>query len=234
MTWMSATPGCIGTASTLSFTMGSRSKAVGGHISLREVAYDASQSIGFGATDTALSDEESRELVEVVRGFGLDGKRDEIVLVGSLASMFYGTALRTRPVIAIEAEYASGKTTWLDFVSAVLEGCERRDGIPTAAQVVHAMRHQPKALICDEVELSPRRKRDWEAVAEPARCGFSKSAGPRIKRVLGGKRTSFHAPAGVLLAGINLPVFEPATESRCLRVRLQSVPENHAVRCILS
>ncbi len=201
-------------------------RALGAPLDMRGVAYNASKCIGFDGNEAPLRPEEARELVEAVRTFGLSGERDEIAMAGSIAAMFFGAVLPTRPVVALEAEYASGKTTWLNLVGALLNGqCERRDGIPSAAQVVHAMRYQPRALICDEVELSERKKRDWDAVAELARSGFTESSGPRIARVLGGKLTHFHAPAGVLLAGINLPVFDPAIESRCIRVRLLRVPE---------
>lgn len=40
-----------------------------------------------------------------------------------------------------------------------------------------------------------------------------------------GKSHFFNAPSGVMLAGISLPAFDPATESRTVQVQLEPLPE---------
>ena len=56
------------------------------------------------------------------------------------------------------------------------------------------------------------------------RGAFSNGEGGRQTRVYGGKTRYYNAPSGVLLAGISLLAFDPATESRTVRVQLETLP----------
>jgi len=192
------------------------------------VAYQCGPSLGFSLDTPCASNEEIQRVVEAVGSFGLRRAGDAVLLLGWLAMAFFGQVLTHRPILAITAERGSGKTTLIEFLSQLLgPQAMRRDGVPTEAQVIYELEKKSAALFVDELEARRSKLNAVESFLETIRIGFTNSSENRISRVLGGKQRYFAPPAGVLVAGIGLPAFNPATESRTVRVCLDALsPES--------
>ncbi|CAZ88007.1 putative nucleoside triphosphate hydrolase [Thiomonas arsenitoxydans] len=196
-----------------------------------EPVYQSGPDLGFSLDTPCASEDDVQSVLRVLAGFGLSGRGDWMKLVGWFVSAFYGTVLSHRPILAISAERGSGKTTLIEFLGALLgPQAIRRDGVPTMAQTIYALEHSAAALIVDEVEARGSKKAALEQFGELLRLQFSASASERLTRVIGGRPRYFNAPAGVLVAGISLPAFNAATESRTVRLMLHPLPETSRVR----
>jgi hypothetical protein len=191
-----------------------------------EGAYVAGQGLGFSFDTPCASEEDVRSVVETIGSFGLTSRFEQIAVIGWFAMAVYGEVLDHRPILAVSAERGSGKTTLIELMGNLLgPQAIRRDGIPSLAQVIYDLEHRSAALLTDEVEARGSKKKAVEDFLEAMRIGFTSSGTGRIKRITGGKVRHFNAPAGVLVAGIGLPAFNPATESRTVRVRLEPLNE---------
>lgn len=187
-------------------------------------AYQSGPDLGFTMHTPIASDADVACLVGAVESFGLRRAADAKLLLGWLAMAFYGPVLSHRPIVAITAERGAGKTTLLELFAQLLgPQAMRRDGVPTVAQVIYELDKRPAALLVDELEARRSKLVAVENFLETLRIGFSNSSGHRLSRVIGGKQRYFNAPAGVLVAGIGLPAFNPATESRTVRICLNSL-----------
>lgn len=187
-------------------------------------SYQSGPDLGFSLETPVASEEEVKQLGDALRSFGLRRSSDAKLLLGWLAMAFYGPVLSHRPILAITAERGAGKTTLLELFAQLLgPQAMRRDGVPTVPQIIYELEHRPAALLVDELEARKSKQVAVENLLEALRIGFSNSSGHRVSRIIGGKKRYFNAPAGVLLAGIGLPAFNPATESRTVRVCLNAL-----------
>lgn len=187
----------------------------------RGTSYQSGPSLGFSMHTPLASHEDVQRVVDAVNSFGLQRPGDAKLLLGWLAMAFYGPVLSHRPIVAITAERGAGKTTLLEFFNQLLgPQAMRRDGVPTVAQVIYELEKRPAALLVDELEARRSKLVAVENFLETLRIGFSNTSSHRMSRVIGGKQRYFNAPAGVLVAGIGLPAFNPATESRTVRICL--------------
>lgn len=190
-------------------------------------AYQSGPDLGFSMQTPCASDGDVKQLVDALDSFGLRRTGDAKILLGWLAMAFYGPVLSHRPILAITAERGAGKTTLLELFAQLLgPQAMRRDGVPTVAQVIYELEKRPAALLVDELEARRSKLVAVENFLETLRIGFSNSSGHRLSRVIGGKQRYFNAPAGVLVAGIGLPAFNPATESRTVRICLNALEKS--------
>lgn len=190
-------------------------------------AYQSGPDLGFSMQTPIASGEDIKSLVHAMQSFGLRRSGDAKLLMGWLAMAFYGPVLAHRPIVAITAERGAGKTTMLEFFAQLLgPQAMRRDGVPTVAQVIYELDKRPAALLVDELEARRSKVVAVENFLETLRIGFSNASGHRLSRVIGGKQRYFNAPAGVLVAGIGLPAFNPATESRTVRICLNALEKD--------
>ncbi len=190
-------------------------------------AYQSGSDLGFALHTPVATGSDIRSLVGAVSSFGLRRSADAKLLLGWLAMAFYGPVLSHRPIVAITAERGAGKTTMLELFAQLLgPQAMRRDGVPTVAQVIYELEKRPAALLVDELEARRSKVVAVENFLETLRIGFSNSSGHRLSRVIGGKQRYFNAPAGVLVAGIGLPAFNPATESRTVRICLNALDKD--------
>ncbi|MBN9372137.1 nucleoside triphosphate hydrolase [Hydrogenophaga sp.] len=189
-------------------------------------SYQSGPDLGFSMHTPTASEEEVKQLVDALQSFGLRHSSDAKLLLGWLAMAFYGPVLSHRPILAITAERGAGKTTLLELFAQLLgPQAIRRDGVPTVPQIIYELEHRPAALLVDELEARKSKQVAVENLLEALRIGFSNSSGHRVSRIIGGKKRYFNAPAGVLLAGIGLPAFNPATESRTVRICLNTLEQ---------
>ena len=188
-------------------------------------AYEVGPRLGFGPDTACATAEDVKSLVETVQSFGLARRFDVVALLGWWATAFFGAVVPHRPILALTAERGSGKTTLVDLFATLLgPQAFRREGVPTVAQVLYELEHKSAALLTDEFEARGQKKKPVEDLLEMFRGAFSNGEGGRQTRVYGGKTRYYNAPSGVLLAGISLPAFDPATESRTVRVQLETLP----------
>ncbi|MCA6218356.1 hypothetical protein KGA65_17610 [Ideonella sp. B7] len=194
----------------------------------RQRVYVAGDSIGFDASTPSASAADVHLVESTFESFGFEQQHGAAVSLGWLASAAMGAVLPHSPSLIVTAERGSGKTTWVDLQTALLgRQAVRRDGVPTVAQVLHAVKDASLAMICDEFEPLKVSKGEMLKLAEVFNSGFTKTPGKgKFSRVIGGKVQYFNAPAGVVLCGIHLPELEPALESRS--VRLSMVPKQRA------
>ena len=150
--------------------------------------------------------------------------------MGWLASSVMGAVLPNSPSIILTAQKGSGKSLWANLQANLLGPMAIiRDGVPTAAQVLHAIEERSVALICDEFEPLKRTKAQIDQLTEVFNSGYTKGTGrSKFTRATGGVLRHFNPPAGVAMCGINLPEMDDALESRS--VRLSMVPLNRAGR----
>jgi hypothetical protein len=190
--------------------------------------YVAGEGLGFSASTPAASAADVHLVESTFESFGFEQQHGAAVSLGWLASAAMGAVLPHSPSLIVTAERGSGKTTWVDLQTALLgRQAVRRDGVPTVAQVLHAVKDSSLAMICDEFEPLKVSKGEMLKLAEVFNSGFTKTPGKgKFSRVIGGKVQYFNAPAGVVLCGIHLPELEPALESRS--VRLSMVPKQRA------
>lgn len=187
-------------------------------------AYQSGPELGFSLDTPSASEQDIQELNDALHSFSLRRSGDAKLLLGWLAMAFYGPVLSHRPIVAITAERGAGKTTLLELFAQLLGAqAMRRDGVPTVAQVIYELEKRPAALLVDELEARQSKVVAVENFLETLRIGFSNSSGHRLSRVIGGRQRYFNAPAGVLVAGIGLPAFNPATESRTVRICLNAL-----------
>jgi hypothetical protein len=191
---------------------------------LTGAAYESGPNLGFSMQTPAASEKDIDSLVSAMNSFGLRRLGDAKLLLGWFAVAFYGPVLSHRPILAVTSERGAGKTTMLELFALLLgPQAMRRDGVPTVAQVIYELDKRPAALLVDELEARRSKIVAVENFLETLRIGFSNSSGHRLSRVIGGKQRYFNAPAGVLVAGISLPAFNPATESRTVRICLNAL-----------
>lgn len=178
--------------------------------------YVAGPKMDISVATPCASDADMQKVPEVLSTFCLTPAH-QILLTGWYGLTSFGSAVPHRPIAKLPAEFGSGKTTLVQFMVG-LHGTQalRRDGIPTLAQVIRAMPDRPRTLYCDEVEARASNRKVMEDFEEVSRIAFTSSDDEGIVRVIGGKTRGFHAPDGVFIAGIGLPEFNLATESRAV------------------
>lgn len=193
-----------------------------------ERVYVAGAGLGFTASTPCASVADVHLVESAFESFGFKQPHGAAVSMGWLASAAMGAVLPHSPSLIVTAAKGSGKSTWATLQKALLgTQAELRDGIPTVAQVLHAVKDSSLTMLLDEFEPTKVSKREMLKLAEVFNSGFTKTPGKgKFSRVIGGKVHHFNAPAGVVLCGIDLPELEPALESRS--VRLSMVPKQRA------
>jgi len=184
--------------------------------------YVAGKPLDISPDTSSATNEDIHRALEVFNTFAFAKARQLVFTLGWLVSRFYGIALHVHPLLVVEAEPKSGKSTLLTWMIELL-GAQAlyREGIPAKAQVIYALENTQKALFCDEVGVARDSRRAFKDLEELARIGFTSSLRERITRVIGGILRVFNAPVGVLFAGASTPALTPATESRAIRVQLK-------------
>lgn len=198
--------------------------------------YVSGQSLGFSFETPVATQIDVQRLEEAVKGFNFRNRFDSVALLGWFATAVFGAVVNHRPILAVTAERGSGKTTLIELLSALLgPQAFRRDGVPTVAQVIYELENRSAALLVDEFEAKGSKKKPVEDFLELARTSFTKSNDARIARVIAGRLRTYNPPAGVLVAGIALPAFDAASETRTVRIQMQPLPagEQRAVNQLL-
>ena len=189
--------------------------------------YESGPSMGFSFDTPAATQEEVQRLEEVVRGFNFQTSFGSVAVLGWFATAVFGAVVDNRPILAVTAERGAGKTTLIELLSAMLgPQAMRRDGVPTVAQVIYELENRSAALLVDEFEAQGSKKKPLEDFLSLVRTSFTKSKDARITRVIAGRMRSFNPPAGVLVAGIALPVFDDASNTRTVRIQMQMLSTN--------
>ncbi|CUI04505.1 DNA primase, phage related [Janthinobacterium sp. CG23_2] len=187
--------------------------------------YVSGQSLGLSFNTPAATQEEVQRLEQAVSGFNFKTRFGSVAVLGWFATAVFGAVVDTRPILAVTAERGSGKTTLIELLSAMLgPQAFRRDGVPTVAQVIYELENRSAALLVDEFEAQGTKKKPVEDFLSLVRTSFTKSKDARLARVIAGKMRLFNPPAGVLVAGIALPVFDDASDTRTVRIQMQSLP----------
>ena len=187
-----------------------------------EALYVSGLSLGFSFSTPIATQEEVRLLEEAVRGFNFQTTFDSVALLGWFVTSVFGAVVENRPILAVTAERGSGKTTLIELLSRMLgQQAFRRDGVPTVAQVIYELENRSAALLVDEFEAKGATKKAVEDFLSLVRTSFTKSTDARITRVIAGRMRSYNPPAGVLVAGIALPVFDDASDTRTVRIQMQ-------------
>ena len=186
--------------------------------------YVTGESLGISFETPIATASEIQQVEDAVKGFNFQSRFDCVAVLGWMATAVFGAVVDHRPILAVTAERGSGKTTLLELLSALLgPQAFRRDGVPTVAQVIYELQSRSAALLVDEFEGKSNKKKPVEDFLELARTSFTKSKDARIVRVIAGQQRSYNPPAGVLVAGIALPTFDDASETRTVRVQMQSL-----------
>ena len=186
--------------------------------------YVSGQSMGFSFNTPAATQDDVQRLEATVKGFNFQTSFGSVALLGWFATAVFGAVVDNRPILAVTAERGSGKTTLIELLSAMLgPQAFRRDGVPTVAQVIYELENRSAALLVDEFEAQGTKKKPLEDFFSLVRTSFTKSQDARITRVIAGRMRSFNPPAGVLVAGIALPTFDDASETRTVRVQMQTL-----------
>lgn len=187
-----------------------------------EAVYVSGQCLGFSFNTPMATQEEVRRLEEAVRGFNFQTTFDSVALLGWFVTAVFGAVVENRPILAVTAERGSGKTTLIELLSALLgPQAFRRDGVPTVAQVIYELENRSAALLVDEFEANSAKKKPVEDFLSLVRTSFTKSTDARIARVIAGRIRLYNPPAGVLVAGIALPAFDDASDTRTVRIQMQ-------------
>lgn len=190
-----------------------------------KVVYVSGQGLGFSFETPVATREDVQQLEDAVKGFNFQNRFDSVALLGWFANSVFGSVVGHRPLLAVTAERGSGKTTLIELLSALLGSQSlRRDGVPTVAQVIYELEKRSAALLVDEFETNGAKKKPVQDFFELARTSFTNSKDARIARVIAGKMRSYNPPSGVLVAGIALPGFDVASETRTVRVQMQPLP----------
>ncbi|MYM71644.1 nucleoside triphosphate hydrolase [Duganella sp. FT134W] len=190
-----------------------------------EAVYVSGPGLGFSFDTPVATAEEVQQLETVVRGFNFQSSFGSVAVLGWLATAVFGSVVDNRPILAVTAERGSGKTTLLELLSGLLgPQAFRRDGIPTVAQVIYELENRSAALLVDEFEAQGARKKPLEDFLSLVRTSFTKSKDARIARVIAGRMRFFNPPAGVMVAGIALPTFDDAANTRTVRIQMQMLP----------
>lgn len=186
--------------------------------------YVSGQSLGFSFDTPAATQKEIAQLLDAVKGFRFQTNFGALALLGWFATAVFGSVVDNRPILAVTAERGAGKTTLIELLSSLLgPQAYRRDGVPSVAQVIYELEGRSAALLVDEFEAQGTQKKPLEDFLSLMRTSFTKSKHARIVRVIAGKQRSFNPPAGVLVAGIALPTFDDASNTRTVRVQMQTL-----------
>ena len=184
--------------------------------------YVSGPGLGFSFDTPSATPEEIQQLEEVVSGFNFQSKLGSVAVLGWFATAVFGAVVDNRPILAVTAERGSGKTTLLELLSGMLgPQAFRRDGVPTVAQVIYELESRSAALLVDEFEAQGSQKKVVEVFLSLVRTSFTKSSDARIARVASGRMRFYNPPAGVLVAGIALPAFDEAADTRTVRIQMQ-------------
>jgi hypothetical protein len=188
--------------------------------------YQSGPSMGFTLQTPSASNEEVQQVLQTFRSFGFRNEADFVASTGWFAASAFSSALPAQWILAVTADRGSGKTS-LAELNMLLLGPQafRRDGIPTKAQVLAELEERPMTVVVDEAESSADKKKVAD-LFEVLRSGTQSSGQKNHARVRGGRLHRFNAPAGAMLAGINLPAMDAATEGRTVRVHLDRLPES--------
>lgn len=190
-----------------------------------EAVYVSGPGLGFSFQTPSATQAEVQQFKETVKGFNFQTNFGSVAVLGWFATAVFGAVVDNRPILAVTAERGSGKTTLIEFLSALLgPQVLRRDGIPTVAQVIYELENRSAALLVDEFEAQGAKKKPLEDFLSLVRTSFTKSKDTRIARVFAGQNRSFNSPAGVLVAGIALPTFDDASNTRTVRIQMQMLP----------
>jgi len=190
--------------------------------------YVAGPGLGFDR-ETPCATVADVHLVETTfESFGFEQAWGAAASMGWFASSVMGAVLPNSPSVILTAAKGSEKSTWVALQEALMgPQAILRDGVPTVAQVLHAVRETSVTLICDEFEPHKRSKSQMDNLTEVFNSGFTKTVGKgKFTRATGGVLRYFNPPAGVAMCGINLPELDDALESRS--VRLSMIPVNRA------
>lgn len=195
-----------------------------------EKVYVAGPGLGFSHDTPCASIPDIQTLEQAFESFGFEQSWAPAASMGWLASAVMGAVIPNSPSIILTAQKGSGKSLWANLQANLLGPMAIiRDGVPTAAQVLHAIEERSVALICDEFEPLKRTKAQIDQLTEVFNSGYTKGTGrSKFTRATGGVLRHFNPPAGVAMCGINLPEMDDALESRS--VRLSMVPLNRAGR----
>lgn len=185
--------------------------------------YVSGKSLGIDLRAEIASTEDVKAFMSALESFRFVRAGSSQLLAGWTVMVTLAQALNYRPSIQLSADRACGKTTLLELLARVLgDQLISREGIPTKPQVQRELEGgRCAALAIDECEPRGASAKAFDDIAELARSGFTGlKAGGRAAKVLGGQLRYFNAPTGVLMAGIALPMLNPASESRMVRVDL--------------
>jgi hypothetical protein len=195
--------------------------------------YQTGSSPGFTVKTPCASDADLAQVLQAFGSFGFRTPGDLVAVLGWLVAVGYGSALDAQWMLLLTAEKGSGKTSLTELMRLLLgPQAYRRDGIPTAAQVLAALEERAMTVMVDEAE-STADKRKVAELFEVLRSGTQSSGQKNHARVRGGRLHHYNAPAGALLAGINLPAMDPATASRSIKVTLDTLPQDAGYQALL-
>lgn len=188
--------------------------------------YESGPGLGFSFDTPTATQEEVKLLEELIKGFNFQTSFGSVAVLGWFATAVFGAVVDNRPILAVTAESGSGKTTLIKLLNGMLgPQAFLRDGIPTTAQVLYELENRSAALLVDELEARDTPKQSLKDFLKLVRTSFTNSKDARFTRVCGGRMRSFNPPAGILVAGIALPVFDGPAESRTVKIQMQMPSE---------
>lgn len=161
-------------------------------------------------------------LKEIFSSFNFQSQMHAEVLIGSLISGIVGSAMKNRPIISLEAEAGSGKTTLMRCIRTVLgqKTTKHFETMQNTAQVLACVKDGTKAMLFDEFEAKDYSKEELKSLLSLMRASFSANEDSEIVRATGSKKSSIQINCPIYLAAITPPKFEASVTSRMITLKL--------------
>ena len=152
--------------------------------------------------------------------------RDRIIVLGYIALSQIFTTQRWRPNIWITADKGTGKSSLLEFLTALIQNSNRYQG-STAAGLRQDIQCDSKVCIIDEAEGEDQKTKQLIELARQSSSG----SGTRVARgTVTGKGFSFTPELSFVFASIRIGELTPADKSRIAQVFMKNPGKNDIAR----
>lgn len=173
------------------------------------------------------------KLKDAFSTFNFETPLEVDLVIGAALTGMIGSALKTRPIVCFEAEAGSGKTLLLKCISTMLnkQTTARFSTPQNSAQILASIKNGSTGIVMDEFESKDYSTKTLTEVLGLFRSSFSADDDSGVVKATGGKRVSYRLSCPVFLGGINLPRFDEATGSRCIKLKLNRFYKRADVNC---
>lgn len=161
-------------------------------------------------------------LTDAFSTFNFESPLEVDIVIGAVLAGMIGSALNIRPIVCFEAEAGSGKTLLLKCISTMLhkQTTARFSTPQNSAQILASIKNGSTGIVMDEFESKDYSTKTLSEVLGLFRSSFSADDDSGVVKATGGKKVAYRLSCPVFLGGINLPKFDEATSSRCIKIKL--------------